>query len=166
MPTGAAGRDVDLLSRFEFCFRDLHLVQKDVACFLRDAAKRRVTNGAGLLVNFLQHEMLEPAFFGHDRVPGDMLQLTNDGLTVEVGELYSLGGDHRQVAVGKKEEVAGVIEDCGYIRGDEILIFAKTDYCGGAVSGSDDLIGLIYGHHCQSEDAAQLTYSLSDCVFE
>ena len=95
-----------------------------------------------------------------------MLQLTNDGLTVEVGELYSLGGDHRQVAVGKKEEVAGVIENRGDVRGDKIFIFSEADYRRGAISGGDNLVGLIDGHHCQGEDATQLTYSLSDCVFE
>ncbi len=42
---------------------------------LRDAAQCRVADGAGLLVDFLEHEVLEAALLRQDRVPGDVLDL-------------------------------------------------------------------------------------------
>ena len=75
MPTGAASGNVDLLGRLEFGFRNLHLIQEDVAGFLRNASQRGVAHRARLLVDFLEHEMLEAALFRHDRVPGNVLHL-------------------------------------------------------------------------------------------
>ena len=42
-----------------------------------DSSLHSVANGARLLVNLLEHEMLEAALFRHDRIPRDL----NDGCT-------------------------------------------------------------------------------------
>ena len=143
MPTGAASRDVDLLRGLEFGFRDFHLVEEDVTCLLRDPSQRRVAHRTRLLINLFEHEMLEPAFFRHDRVPGDVLDLTNYGLSVEVGETNPLGCDHGEVAIGKEKQVARVIQDRGHVGGYKIFIFAKSDDRGRAVAGCHNLIWLI-----------------------
>ncbi len=135
---------------------DFHLVEEDVAGILRDASQRGVAHGAGLLVNLLEHEMLEAALFRHDRVPGDVLDLAVDGLAVEVGELHACRGDDGEIAVGEEEQVARVIEDCGNIGGDEVFVFAQADDGGRTVARGDDLVGLIDGDHAQREDAGQL----------
>src|SRR5207248_8569730 len=103
MPTRSASRNIDLLCSFELCFRYLHFIKEDVTSFLRDAAQSCIPHGTWLLVNFLQHEMLEPALFGHDGVPGDMLNLPNDLLSIEVGELYALWRNHGQIAIGEEK---------------------------------------------------------------
>ena len=87
MPTGAAGGDVDFFCGAEFGFADLHLVEENVAGIVRDSSQRGVADGARLLIDFLEHEVLEAALFRHDRVPGDVLHLALDGLAVEIGEL-------------------------------------------------------------------------------
>ncbi len=92
---GSASGDVDFFCGFELSFRDLHLVKENVPGFLRDPPQRGVADGPRLLVNFLEHEMLEAAFFRHDGVPGDVLHLANNGLAVEVGEPHAFGGNHR-----------------------------------------------------------------------
>ena len=102
VPTGSAGSDIDLLQRAELGFGDLHFVQEDLTGVLRDSAQRGVTHSAGLLVDFFQHEVLEPALFGHDRVPGDVLHLAHDGPAGEVGELNTVGRDAGNVAIGWK----------------------------------------------------------------
>ena len=59
--------------------------------------------------------MLEPALFRHDRVPSDVLNLSYDRLPVEIRELYAVRRNDRQIAVGKKEKIASVVENCGHI---------------------------------------------------
>ncbi len=166
MPTGSASGDVDFLRGFELGFGDLHLIEEDVAGFLRNPSQRGVTHRARLLVDFLEHEMLEAALFRHDRVPGDVLHLADDGLSVEVGELHAFGRDHGQVAVAQEEQVAGVIKNRGHVGGDEILVFAQTDYGRRAIAGGHDLVGLIDRDYRQRENAGQLAHRLADALFE
>ena len=134
--------------------------------FLRNPSQRGVTHRARLLVDFLQHEMLEAALFRHDRVPGDVLHLANDRLSVEVGELHALRRDHRQIAVAEEKQVAGVIQNRGNVGGDEILVLAQADYGGRAVAGGHDLVGLIHRDHRQRKHAGQLAHRFADALFE
>ena len=55
--------------------RDIHLVQEDAAGLLAHAAQRGVADGARLLEDFLEHEMLVAALFRHDGVPQDVRDL-------------------------------------------------------------------------------------------
>ena len=63
----------------ELLLRDLHVVQKDFAGVLRNAAQQRVAHGARLLENFLLHEVLVAALFRHDRIPRHVLRGPLDG---------------------------------------------------------------------------------------
>src|SRR5437762_3078974 len=73
VPAGSARDDLDFLERLELFRRDIHLVQKDSTALLTDAPESGVADGARLLKNLLEHEMLVAAFFRHDRVPEDVL---------------------------------------------------------------------------------------------
>ena len=84
MPARAAGDDAHLLKLAELLLGDLHLVQKDFSGVLRDAAEQRVAHGAGLLENFLLHEVLVAALFRHDRIPGDVVRGAIDGAAVVI----------------------------------------------------------------------------------
>ncbi len=154
------------LADFELSFGDLHLVEKDVAGFLRNPSQRGVTHRARLLVDFLEHEMLEPALFRHDRVPGDVLHLADDGLSVEVGELHAFRRNHGQVAIAQEEQVASVIKNRRNVGGDEIFVFAQTDDRRRAIARGHDLVRLIDRNHRQREHAGQLTHRLADALFE
>jgi len=69
---GAAGSDVYLFRGAKNSASVIfHLFEEDVARILRDPAQRGVANGTRLLIDFLEHEMLEAALFRHDRIPGD-----------------------------------------------------------------------------------------------
>ena len=50
---------------------DLHFAEEDFAGVERDAAQRGVGNGARLLPDFLEHEVLVAALFRLDGIPGD-----------------------------------------------------------------------------------------------
>src|SRR5437660_458469 len=166
VPTGAAGGDVDFFQRPELGFRDLHLVEKNVAGVLRDAAQRCVAHSTGLLVDFLEHEVLEPALFRHDRVPGHMLHLADDGLTVEVHQLHAIRSDDREVAISQEEEIASVVEDGGDVGSNKIFVFAQADYCGRAIAGGNNLIRLFHRDHRNREDAGQFLHRFAYRFFQ
>src|SRR5579883_2269134 len=166
VPAGAAGGDVDFACGAELVFGDFHLLEEDLAGVLGDAAEGGVADGAGLLIDFLEHEVLVTALFGHDGVPGDVLHLAGDGVAVEIGDLHALGCDHGQVAVGEEEQVAGVEEDGGYVGSDEVLVLAEADDRGRAIAGGDDLVGIVDGDHAEREYTGKFLDRLADGFFE
>src|SRR5712692_5259378 len=155
MPTGATGRDIDFLQRFELGFADLHLVEEDGAGILRDAAKRCVADGAWLLINFLEHEVLEATLLRHDGIPGDVLRLPLHRLAVEIGNPHSLLSDHGKIAIGQKEKIAGVIEDGGHVGGYEVFVLAEADDGGRSVARRDDLVRFVDRYYHQRENAGE-----------
>ena len=72
VPTGAAGGDVDAGGAGEFIVGDFHFAEEDVAGVEGDAAEGGVANGAWLLPDFLEHEMLVSALFRLDGIPLDV----------------------------------------------------------------------------------------------
>ncbi len=110
MPTGAAGGDIDFLQRFELGLGDLHFVEENGAGILRDAAERGVADGAGLLIDFLEHEVLEAALFRHDGVPGNTLGFALQRMAVEIGDAHSILREYGNIAIREKEKIARVIE--------------------------------------------------------
>ena len=85
--------------------------------------------------------MLEAALFRHDRVPGHVLHLALDGLSVKIRELHARGGDYGEVAIGKKENVAGVIKDGGYVGSDKVFVIAQATTRGGPLRAATILFG-------------------------
>jgi hypothetical protein len=114
----------------------------------------RARRGA-LLVDFFEHEVLEPTLFGHDRIPGHVLDLAHDGLAVEVGELDAIGSDDGEIAIGQEEQVAGVIENGGHIGGDKIFVFSEADHGGRAIASGDNLVRFLDRYHRNRKDARQ-----------
>ncbi len=145
---------------------DVHFVEEDAAGFLADAAEDGVADGAGLLKDFLEHEVFVAALFGHDGVPEDMGDLAADGAAVEAGEVDAFGGEDGEVAVVQEEHVAGVAEDGGDVGGDEIFAFAEADDDGRAGAGGDDLVGVGGGDDGEGEDAGELEDGFADGVLE
>src|SRR5208283_237092 len=119
-----------------------------------------------LLVDLLQHEMLEAALLSHDGVPGDVLHLALDVLAFEVGQLHTGRRNGGEVAVGEEEQVARVIENCRYIAGDEILIFAEADDGRRTIARGHDLVWLVSGNDSNREDAGQQFYRFADRFFQ
>src|SRR5437868_540111 len=100
--------------------------------------------------------MLEAALFRHDRVPGDVLHLANNRLTIEVSEANTFRCDHREIAVSKKEQVARVIENRGNVRRYEIFVFAKSNDRGRTIARSHNLVRLIHRNYGESKHAGEL----------
>ena len=81
-------------------------------------------------------------------------------------QLHAFRRDHRQVAIGQEEQIAGVVEDRRHIRRHEILFFAQADHGGRAVAGSDDLVGLIHRDDRQREHSGQFLDGFADRFFQ
>ena len=56
VPAGSTSCDVDRPGGLELGLGNLHLIQEDLAGFLRNPSQRGVTHRARLLVDFLEHE--------------------------------------------------------------------------------------------------------------
>ena len=155
VPAGAAGGDVDAGGVGEFLVADLHLAQEDLAGVERDAAQGGVANGARLLPDFLEHEVLVAALFRLDGIPLDARDLALDGLAVEVGELDAVAGEDGHVAVGEEIDIARVVQDAGNVGGDEVFALAHADDDRRAGARGDDLVGLGGGEDAEGKGARQ-----------
>ena len=71
----SAGDDLDLTELRELLGVMSISSRKHAPGLLADAAQHRVAHGARLLKDFLEHEMLVAALFGHDRIPQDVRHL-------------------------------------------------------------------------------------------
>jgi len=93
VPGGSAGGDGDLGGGAELVVGDGQIVEEDFTGFEGDAAEGGVADGAGLLVDLLEHEVLVAGLFGHDGVPGDALNFQGEGFALEVGKGDAGGGE-------------------------------------------------------------------------
>src|SRR5260370_16863980 len=84
VPGGSAGGDGDLGGGTELVGGDVEVVEEDFAGLEGDAAEGGVADGAGLLVDLLEHEVLVARLFGLDGVPVYGLDPQRRGLPLPV----------------------------------------------------------------------------------
>ena len=166
VPGGAAGGDGDLGGVADLVVGEVEIVEVDVPGVEGDAAEGGVADGAGLLVDLLEHEVLVAGFFGLDGVPGDALDLEGQGPAFEVREGDSGEGEDGELAVGEEVDVAGVVEDAGDVGGEEELALADADDGGRAHAGGDELVGVVGGHDSDGEGSGEVLDGLADGFFE
>ena len=126
-----------------------------------------VADGAGLLVDFLEHEVLVAGLFGLDGVPGDALDFEREGRAVEVGEGDAGEGEDGDFAVGEEMDVAGVVEDAWERqRRGRILRRRCRGWRAWAEAGGDELVGLVGGEDADGEGSGEAADGAADCFFE
>src|SRR5215510_8306306 len=141
------------MEALEVCLSDVvHLVEKDAACVERDSSLHRIAHGAWLLVNFLEHEMLEAALLRHDRIPRDPLDRWLHRVAFEVDNANGVLVDDRDLAVAEKENVARVLENRWYVRGDKELAIAEADNHRRTLAHGDDRVRLVCIDNRECED--------------
>src|SRR5208283_177313 len=84
----------------------------------------------------------------------------------EVGQLHAGRCNGGEVAIGKEEQVARVIEDCRNIAGDEILVFAEADDGRRPIARGHNLVRLVSRNDSNSEDASQQLHGFADRFFQ
>src|ERR1044071_8028796 len=167
MPRRSTRSDLDRSKLFEVGFGDVaHLVEKHLSAVERDSSLHRVANGARLLVDFLEHEMLEAALLRHDWIPRDALDRRLHRVALEVYDPNGVAIDDRDFAVAEKEDVARVLQDRGNVRRDEELAVAKTDHDRRALTHGDDRVGLVRVDDRKREDATQFANRRAHGLFE
>ena len=142
------------------------VAEEDAAGVEGDAAEGGVADGARLLVDLLEHEVLVAGLFGLDGVPGDALEFQVAGVAVEVGEGDAGGGEDGDFVVGEEVDVAGVVEDAGDVGGEEEFAVAEAEDDGRAHAGGDELVGLVGGEDADGEGAGQAVDGAADGFFE
>src|SRR5258708_22379970 len=128
VPAGAASNDLYVGEISEYFLGDIHLVEENLRGIERHTGEKSVANGAGLLEDFLLHVVLVAALFGHDRVPGNMLDGSLDGVAIEIQDADALWSEHRNVAISQEKHLPCVGQDRRNIAGDEILALAQANY--------------------------------------
>src|SRR5215469_339762 len=150
MPACAASNDLYIIKGAKFILGNVHLVEEDFSCLLRDPAEKRVPNGARLFENFLLHEMLEPTLFRHDRVPRNLRRRTVDRLTFEVAETNALWGQNSHLAITEKEDAARMLQNGRNIARHEEFTIAQTHHDWGPQPSGHDLVRIFCGNRHQS----------------
>ncbi len=155
MPTGAAGRDVDARSQRQFLVTDVHLFEINLARVERDAAHRGVANGARLLPDFLEHEVLVAALFRLNRIPENARHLALDGVAIKVGKHRPCARQHGHIAIGKKIDIARVLQNARHIRGHKSLVLTNAHNHRRARARNDDLVRLGGRKHTQRKGSRE-----------
>jgi hypothetical protein len=135
---------------------ELDAIEADVVAFEIDAADERIGDRARLLVDLLEHEVLEAALLGLDRRPRDDLRLADARLAFEVGDHHSVTSHRDELALLDEDHLAGLGQDRGDIAGDEVLAFAEADDQRRRVLRCDERPGLEIAHHDERVAAAHL----------
>ncbi len=156
MPRRAAGGDLDRGQATQIVLGNVHRVEIDLAGVERNAALDGIADGARLLVDLLEHEMLEAALLRHDRVPGDPLLLGFDDIAVKIGDADRVFGQDRDLVVAEKENVARVCEDRRNVGRDKKFAVAQADHDRRAFANGDDRVGFVHRNDRQRKNAAQL----------
>ena len=131
-----------------------------------DAAEGGVADGAWLLVDLLEHEVLVAGFFCLDGVPLDALDLEGEWVVVEVGEADAGGGEDGDFAVLEEVDVAGVMEDAGDVGGEEELALTEADDGRRAHAGGDEGVGGVGGEDADGEGAGESLDGAADGFIE
>ena len=166
VPRSSAGGDGDLGAGAEVGLGDFHVGEEDVSGVGGDAAEDGVADGAGLLVDFLEHEVLVAGLFGLHGVPGDALDFEGERGAVEVGEGDAGGGEDGEFAVGEEVDVASVVEDAGDVGGEEEFSVAEAEDGGWAEAGGDELVGFVGGEDSDGEGSGEAFDGAADGFFK
>src|SRR5581483_9127489 len=166
VPARAAGDNFDLFEAAKIGFGDIDLVQEDAAAFETHTAEHGVFDGARLLKDLFEHEMLVAALFGHNGVPQNMRDLAAHRAAVEIGQMHAFGSDDRDIAVVQKDHVARVAENRRNVGSDKEFIVSETDYNRWPGASGDNLVRIGARNHADGKYARDLFQRRADGVFE
>src|SRR6266699_3281203 len=144
VPGRSAGSDFYCRETFEIGFSDvLNLVEKYFAGIQREPSLHSVADGARLLVNLLEHKMLEAALLSHYRIPGNSLNRRLDRIALEISYAHRVFREHGDFTVAEKKDVARMLQDGRNIRGDKKLAISEADDDGWSLTHGNNGVRLV-----------------------
>ena len=121
---GPTGHERDARQRLHELVGELHVrVEHHAPRGTIDAAKQRVRDGARLLEDLFQHEVLVAGLRGADRieVDGALLPLHRCA-ALDASEADAVGRHDREISGLEKAHLTGVLEERGHVGRDEVLL--------------------------------------------
>jgi hypothetical protein len=106
---------------------------------------------ARLLVDFLEHEVLETLLFHHDGVPVQGEGALFEAIARKGVHLDAHGGKFRQLAIFQRQHGASVGHDRGRIRRAEKFALPKADDQRGLLPHHNQIVGIVGINHGQGK---------------
>ena len=147
MVGGAAGHNVQLLEVSDLLIGEGEVLQVHLPVL--NAGEDGAAQRLGLLHDLLGHEVLVAALFGGVHLPVHPGDLLGDGLEQAVVALDALGGEHRHLPVLHIDDVPGVAENGGDVRGQEVGLLPQPQNQGAVLAHGDELVGLVAAQDAQ-----------------
>ena len=154
----AAGNDIDFVEVVEIVGRPLELVHDDALAVFGDALAHRIANCLRLLVDFLEHEVLETALFGCLGIPVDLEDLLRHELALAVRDDDGILFHDGHLAIVEDIRAARPADDGRDVGCDEVLAVAEADDKRVVLLRADELVRMLAAHEdegIRTFDAAQ-----------
>lgn len=149
---GAAGHDVETVKLSQRALLKLQRIQTNRAVL--HIRVHRIPDRLRLLVNFLDHEMLVPAFFGRCGIPLDGLHFLLNLIAVKVIERDAVTGETAQFHVADIVNVSCVVHDGRDVRSDICAVVRDAEDHRAVLPRDIDLAGIVPEHQGQRIGAA------------
>ena len=163
---GAAADEDDAVELRQIARRGAHAGEHGRTEIEIESAADGVAERVGLLVDFLEHEVVETALFRGGGIKGELGDLAGDRDVVEVADIDGIGADNGDVVVVQIDHALGVGDDGGSVGRDDGFSLADADNDGAAAAGGDDLVRLAGGQHGDAEGALDLVERVADGLEE
>ena len=162
METAAAGGDDDAVDLRHLARGEVEAGEDGVGGLEVQAAANGVFDGFRLLVNLLEHVVVEGTLAVRGDFPGNLRRLTLDR-DVREGAEFDLGRcEDGHFAVVQVDDVAGVGHKRGDVAGDHVGVLAEADHDGAAEAGGDDGVRVLGGNDRDAVGAGNLAESGGD----
>ncbi len=125
---GAARHNGELAQQDRLLAGERHTVAPQGEGVGIDIMPQGVRNRAGLLKNFLEHEVVEPFLLSGIHIPADLLNLLLNGAAVRREEGDAVGGDLRDLMVVGQVDLAGIAQQRRHIACDVVGALPAADH--------------------------------------
>ena len=145
---GTASDDEDVVDRLDVIRGHAGRGEVDLVLVVGDGMDG-VLDGLRLFVELLEHEVLVSAAFGRFRVPGDLGQVLDQRLAVDVVELDAALFQAGHLHIVDVIDFSRMVQNGGDVGGDVRTLPLFADNHRAAVAGAEDLAGIICEHETQ-----------------
>ena len=121
-----------------------------------------LATASGSSDDLLGHERRPAALVGGRGIPQHLERLDLDRVAGEVGDRDAVGRDRDDLVLADRERVAGVLDERGDIRAEEVLALAEPDHERRVAAGADDESGLVLVHREQREGAVEALHDRAE----